>query len=390
MILNVSYNNDVNLAKEIPVSEDVQVNLVGAANQDIVGSDRPVFLLKKTNDKELEQAVEICNKRSVGFIYALDGTCTGNREFTRKWQKQFKRRLTYLHKIGIQQFRFSNPYLLQRARHILGDKVQLHVSRNALIDSPKRALYWQEMKADSITVNFFLNRNFNVLQSIAKTVDVPINLTLNAPCILGCPFENYHGMEASHSSSSFDTKGNFLLDYCALKCVDIKFSRTKELLKIPFIRPEDLKVYEDMGISSFEIMDRKKSTEWLVKVTNVYLNRSFRGNMMDLLPNPMLKEADSYTTKPRMKYFIKPWHINVSKLKRFKDISLTQVEIPNDKLDGFIDFFKENDCDSLKCSECKYCEDKFENIGKAQLEENQKSVENIRALISDLETGAMY
>lgn len=48
----------------------------------------------------------------------------------------------------------------------------------------------------------------------------------------------------------------FYLDYCLIKCTLIRFSNFKEMLKTRWIRPEDLKEYEEIGIDSFKITGR--------------------------------------------------------------------------------------------------------------------------------------
>jgi collagenase-like PrtC family protease len=98
------------------------------------------------------------------------------------------------------------------------------------------------------------------------------------------------------------------------------------LMRMNWIRPEDIKYYSEIGINNFKIQGRQAVVNGdIVKTVESYFKESFHGNFMELL--------DSF-----------------SPTNNFK------IHMENKKLDGFIkpfvekDNFCKNDCDS-----CNYC-----------------------------------
>ena len=55
-----------------------------------------------------------------------------------------------------------------------------------------------------------------------------------------------------------------------------------------WIRPEDLHVYEALGVKEFKIIDRSRSTAWLLRATKAYASRRYDGNLLDILSLEML------------------------------------------------------------------------------------------------------
>ena len=53
-----------------------------------------------------------------------------------------------------------------------------------------------------------------------------------------------------------------------------------------FVRPEDISVYEDMGIEYLKLAGRELSLNWVIKATNAYIARREEGNLLELLTTP--------------------------------------------------------------------------------------------------------
>jgi collagenase-like PrtC family protease len=59
-----------------------------------------------------------------------------------------------------------------------------------------------------------------------------------------------------------------------------------ELLKSPWIRPEDIPHYEAIGYDRFKITERFKRTPLLLENVRAYENRRYDGNLLDLFTLP--------------------------------------------------------------------------------------------------------
>jgi collagenase-like PrtC family protease len=101
-----------------------------------------------------------------------------------------------------------------------------------------------------------------------------------------------------------------------------------EILKMPWIRPENIKEYIRAGIDWFKISGREfKNIADFIKVVEIYNEGSFDGNLMELL------------------------HC-------FAESNFSQVfDIPNKNLDKFARrFFEETStCTTKDCDTCNYC-----------------------------------
>ena len=113
---------------------------------------------------------------------------------------------------------------------------------------------------------------------------------------------------------------------CALEILTNK----EALIKSRWVRPEDLVLYDSLGYSRFVLAGREMSTEWIVNAVKAYAERRYEGNLIDILSAPFLTGE---TALPR---------------------EVKRPFIDNQKLGGFLEFFKTVDC-RHHCHDCLYC-----------------------------------
>ena len=102
-----------------------------------------------------------------------------------------------------------------------------------------------------------------------------------------------------------------------------------QLLKAPWIRPEDLELYEELGYDEFKLAGREMDSTWTLNVARAYAARRWDGDLNDLVLG--FDHLDPFGRLP--------------------------LRIPNRALDGFADYFrKKHDC-RLGCRDCTYCDD---------------------------------
>lgn len=120
-------------------------------------------------------------------------------------------------------------------------------------------------------------------------------------------------------------------------CTAKKLKNQMNLLGIPWIRPEDINRYEkEIGIKSIKLGDRLRNEKWLLKCISSYINEISPDNLLDIISHNHMPKNNNY-------------EFNVS--------------LPNKKLEGFIDFFFENNVDCRNgCSSCNYCQKKLNAI----------------------------
>jgi collagenase-like PrtC family protease len=163
-----------------------------------------------------------------------------------------------------------------------------------------------------------------------------------------------------------------------------------ELLKSPWIRPEDIPHYEAIGYDHFKITERFKRTPLLLEHVMAYENRRYDGNLLDLFTLP----RKGAFTPIHLEYFIQPEHVNImkiSELEKVFDLEVRElIQLDNQKLKGFIEHFKTKDCNLTSCSICRYCETVFEKVAVVKKEEVERAAQKVRNFSEKLVSGEIF
>ena len=163
-----------------------------------------------------------------------------------------------------------------------------------------------------------------------------------------------------------------------------------ELLKSPWIRPEDIPHYEALGYDRFKITERFKRTSLLLENVMAYENRHYDGNLLDLFTLP----RKGAFTPIHLEYFIQPKHVNIMKISELEKVFDLEVrdliQLDNKKLEGFIEHFKTKDCNQTSCSSCRYCETFFEKVAVVKKEEVERAAQKVRNFSEKLLSGEIF
>ena len=282
------------------------------------------------------------------------------------------------------------PYLMQLIkRH--NPRLKVNVSSWARVETVRKAQLFADMGVDSIVLSEEVNRDFKTIEAIRKAVNVPLVLIANPGCLYGCPRSFYHANVMTHGSQGDHESEGFLVDHCYFSCTLQKVKDPVEIVKIRWIRPEDVEDYEMAGVDSLKIIDRYKTTEALISYLKAYTDRSFEGNIIDLLNLPKKKAF----LPANVKYILRDEYINTDKLMEFADITdftvserlvLDNTRIPS----NFLSFFKTKDCASSDCADCGFCAliaKKALTVDAGPLDDQAKKYRN---LLESLESGSIY
>ncbi len=369
-------------------SADV-TELWGKLAHDAVGGGRAAFLIPPVSRQAAAAHVARVRASGRSYNYLLNATCLGNEEYTRKGQRAIRELLDWLCEIGVDSVTVSIPYLVELIKASY-PSLRVGISTQVGIDSPRRARFWEELGADKMTLSFVdINRNFPALRRVREAVSCELQLIANLLCLYGCPFYGYHADINAHASQTGHKLKGFVTDYCSLKCTRRRFADPVEFVRAPWIRPEDLHHYEAVGVDSIKLVDRGMTTESLLAIAAAYVARRHDGDLMDLMPHPrknIMFQGTRLAHKAR--YFFRPTQVNVARFAKGKDLFAgEQVSMDNRDLDGFIEFFLENDCEVLGCERCKHCE---ETAGRAVTYKAGGQAEKIGAYLDDLVSGKMF
>ena len=171
-----------------------------------------------------------------------------------------------------------------------------------------------------------INKDFYTLKNIREVFGGKVEIIINQICDKNCMYRMFHYNMISGDIAGTTNKAS--INYYEHRCVLQQLKSVDNLLKLCWVRPEDIKYYADIGINHFKLQGRHTFVQGGDPVLTVkcYFDESYDGNLMDLLSM-------------------------IAKLTSFK------VYVDNKKLDGFIKPFveKAHFCEN-NCTACRYCE----------------------------------
>lgn len=380
------------------------VELFGKLPRDAVGGGRASYMLAPTSRKMLEEHVREARRNGMAFDYLINPACMGNREFTAKGQRDIRRLLDWVSEIGVEWVTVSIPFLLDIVKKCYPN-LKAKVGVYAIVNSPTRAKFWEGLGADCITIDALTtNRNFSRLKAIRESVSCDLQLLVNSTCLAECPLSPYHMVGLSHASQSCGEK--FMVDYCLLACSSLKLSNPAQYLMSPWIRPEELRLYESMGYTAFKILERDAPSDALVNRARAYHERCYEGNLIDIIQPYGYKETRSKTQAQRKSFwdirtFVRPWKANPLRLLRWREFAKMRgmiyesehgspVVIDNRALDGFLEQVIKRDCQDTDCAACGFCAGAAEKAIKIDPQYSERCLQLADSLLDDMKSGAIW
>lgn len=366
--------------------------IYGKLDRDFVGGGRPSCILNKVTRSKIKLHVDNIHKEGLKFYYLLNSSCLGNLEWTSAGHRELTKLLTWLLDIKIDGVVVANPYIAQHIRAKY-PHLEISVSCFANVNSVEKAKFWEDLGASVITLPpVELNRDFRLLRKIRENIKCQLQLIVNDNCLFNCPLFIYHNNLTSHASQSKGKVGIFMFDYCFLMCKYLRIKEPANFIRAAWIRPEDLGVYENIGVDKFKIVDRGMHTDAIALIVDAYSKRSYKGNLYDLFNNP---STSLWLNKPsflhKFKYFFHPFTVNLFKLyKNKKVVQNIKVFIDNTKLDGFIDYFFNNECRYNSCLECGYCKKVVREVLKIDPNFREKAIEDYGNFINEIISGGIF
>jgi len=363
--------------------------LFGKLPFDIVGGARPGFVLPQIKRRDVEAYIKACHDRGLEFSYLLNAPCLGNLQYSKKGYGQIIELLEWIDRADADSVTVGMPYLVDLVRKRF-PRLKVKVSTTARVNTVRKALQYEDMGVEEIIIDEHVNREFKTLEAIRKTVKCNLELILNNICLWQCPYNYEHVNHDGHASREGEEDEYCYLQYPGYLCLYRKLMDPVELLKSPWIRPEDIPHYEAIGYDHFKITERFKRTPLLLEHVMAYENRRYDGNLLDLFTLP----RKGAFTPIHLEYFIQPKHVNImkiSELEKVFDLEVRElIQLDNQKLKGFIEHFKTKDCNQTSCSSCRYCETVFEKVAVVKKEEVERAAQKVRNFSEKLVSGEIF
>jgi collagenase-like PrtC family protease len=354
------------------IKADIEV--YGVLPTSMIGSGGSGPNIPQMTLEQAEEFIRLAHSAGLTFNYLLNAPCMNNMEWDEATHQALREQLAWLCDIGVEGVTVAIPYLLELVKCQFPN-LRLEISTISHVNSVARAEFFESLGADAIMLDANINRDFKLLKAIRKAVKCELGILTNSSCLYQCPYEYYHNNTLGHASQNHNQLNGCYMDYCVLHCSLDNFNDLSQLIKARWIRPEDIHIYEELGIDFFKVGGRAMPTEWIVNATEAYAALSYPGNLHDILNNfsPKTKSVAA----------------NLSSTQITTIASLPKVYIDNQALDGFIDFFKKQDCLS-ECGRCQYCQEVANKVVKIDRGEVDEYIAVLRKLLDDLAHSNMF
>lgn len=287
---DLAYNFDKRLIEAL-TENGIVSGVYAKMKHDVIGGGRASLILPDVTWETIEQHVQLCHKKNIRFNYLLNALSLGNNEFVKEHHRKILELLDNISESKVDSVTVANPYLCEMIKKQY-PHLEVSVSVNMRIRSLQQIRYWEGFGADEITLDQLVNRDFGLLREIlkyTKQTGTRIRLFANNLCLHDCPIRTNHGISNSHASQT----GQYTLDshilYEYYLCTLLKMSNPTKLISATWIRPDDVHYYEDLMKEvgnhnlSLKLVERASTTEYLLKIIEAYSNRSYDGNLMDII-----------------------------------------------------------------------------------------------------------
>ena len=370
MHLSVAHTFERGIIPRLAAIDHVE-EIFGKISDDPIGGGRSSFTMRRTGKSDLVAAVAEAHRHNLRYSYLLNTAGLSGLEQTRTGQRAIRRHLEFLDDAKVDGITVSLPYLCTLTKKLY-PHWKIKIGAFAMIDSPMKARQWEDLGADELCLSSIsCARNFPLLRSLRDAVSIKLQLIANASCLLSCVHEPTHMHLLSQSSGKGARHGGFVLDYCFLNCSKARLSDPLNLIKAVWIRPEDMSIYEAVGIDSFKIVERSCPGDLLTKRAQAYSSRSFEGNLWEIVgPVAQIKKESGASRMMRLRMIfsqLRPHLVNIRTLLQMKQYAeaviphdfgreSAAIYIDNAKLNGFLTELIEHNCNGIDCESCAVCE----------------------------------
>lgn len=308
--------SQINLTSNVFVEETY-----GSLNPSTLLSGRSNMVIPKVDLVKLEKYIKLSKELNIGFNYLINLSCTSNIELFKEERSQFESIILQLCNIGVTSFTVASHTFLPLFESF--KDINLNISTISQLYEPSGIKYLKKFSSvKRICLPEKFNRNLSILKStLEHAYPLEVSVIVNNLCLLNCPFRNQHYNYYSHSHPDGP-------DPNIIACSLTRLEDPVQLIKSPWIRPEDLNIYIDHGVSLFKIAGRGLRNANFLKMLEVYSDGHYRGDLVHLF---------------------RAFSPNI-----YWDVLQIPSEIVREELHKILT--KQNGCNELECKQCRICD----------------------------------
>jgi collagenase-like PrtC family protease len=326
---------------DLPVS-----TFFGGFPVQLTGGGRPPQILPPVDQDRFRAHLEVVHRHARQFYATLNSNDLGLKEYGAGYVQRFLRDVRGLIDLGVDGFVVALPALIEAIRTEWPD-VPISVSTFARIRTVTQAEYFLKLGARTIILEE-ANRDFRLIRGLVR-LGAEVEILVNQSCLPSCPYRGHHLNTSSLASQPEAPCPSF--EYPILECGLEYVQDPAKLISGIFVRPEDLAVFEEVGVTRFKVSGRNRSTGWLVRSARAYAERSYPGNLADILSLVQVKAP----TAALRRIGEAPEGEDARELERafapLSDLTIDNRAFPPD----FLRHIASVDCEHTTCEACGYC-----------------------------------
>jgi collagenase-like PrtC family protease len=261
----------------------------GSLSRSVIGSGRPARRLSQQGGSptfdDVRRFTERAHGSGIRVNYLLNSAVLDHAEYTRAGRERILDYVGEVADTGVDMVTIAVPYLIELVRTHLPE-LPVSVSVICEVASTNSLRLFERYGAQRVQLAEDCNRDLPLLELLSGAASSDLSLVVNNGCLRFCAYRAYHNTLCSQGSQS-DKPEHGYIDYPLLKCSAVRARDPVEILRSPWIRPEDLPYYEErFGIELFKIAGRQLPLERILDMAGAYARLGYDGNFMDLLATP--------------------------------------------------------------------------------------------------------
>jgi collagenase-like PrtC family protease len=396
MKLSVAANWDMELLQGLEKIPEV-TSIYAKLPFDIIGGGRAGIVVPSVDWDTAADYVHEAHQRGLSFCYLINAPCVGNLEKTPEGKRQILAFIEQLIAMGVDSVSIANLAIVSLVRR---NFPQLAI-RGSVLSWPTnlpRLKYQESLGVDPLIIPYSeFNRDFEMLQKIRSGLSCGMQLFVNVSCIYNCHYLAEHASSVGHASQVQQgiQQASLFLDFYLWQCTRRRLLHPELFLMSRWIRPEDLHRYEALGYDEFKIIDRSRSTPWLLRAVKAYADRHYEGNLLDIISLEMLGDPAGFhrdiedQVRERMRHYTKEERqLMLRMLKLRRRLLEFDLFIDNAELGDFLDGFQKIRCAETFCEDCGYCRSYAKRAIRFDRAEAEILARDIGGLLDDFLTGS--
>ncbi len=282
ILFSLGFNHDPQLIRGIRQLNEIHSGrarideVLGALPDAPLPSPRPSGLLPRLPWDTFADQVKLLRQADVHYNFLLNTAS----KLTPEVVPRLREYLSRLWDVGVTRITVGTPELCQFAREQF-PRFHITISITYGVDSSEKLAKAETGSPDATYLQpVTVNRDFALLRTLVASARSECRLYANVSCISGCPVVRQHyELFASQVHEDVARANDLFFAGCSL----VKLSNPVEWIQMPWLRPEDIRVYVAEGIQHFKLSDRLASTKALVAIAKSYMRGRSPADLFPLM-----------------------------------------------------------------------------------------------------------